>query len=236
MHRVIAVGLTVIVLALALVVVRVWLASRAEWREGEALVAEYNRSAAAPGTEQPPAERERRRTLLRDAIVRFRSAALWYLPGNPYGRRSLERLLIIGQRAEQSANDRLALYAYRAARSAVLGTRGFGIGDDEALARADAAIARVSVRLERPPGPGEEMRPGPEREARHLEQLRPPVDPNPWLALLAAAGLLGWVGGVLGFALRGLDDQCKLRLGPALWAGGVVLCGAAAWVAGLALA
>ena len=147
-------------------------------------------AAAAPGTE-PPAERERRRTLLRDAIVRFRSAALWYLPGNPYGRRSLERLLIIGQRAEQSANDRLALYAYRAARSAVLGTRGFGIGDDEALARADAAIARVSVRLERPPGPGEEMRPGPEREARHLEQLRPPVDPNPWLALLAAAGLLG---------------------------------------------
>ena len=41
MHRVIAVGLTVIVLALALVVLRVWFASRGEWREGEALVAEY---------------------------------------------------------------------------------------------------------------------------------------------------------------------------------------------------
>ncbi|MBI5486659.1 MAG: hypothetical protein HY905_04960 [Deltaproteobacteria bacterium] len=236
MHRVVAVGLIVVVLALALVVVRVWFASRAEWQAGEALVAEYNRTAAAPGADPAPEERRRRAALLRDAVLRFRAAALWYLPGNPYGRRSLERLLVIGQRAEQAADDRLAVYAYRAARSAVLGTRGFGLGDEETLGRANAAIARVSARLERPPAPGEEVLSGTERERRHLALLRAPEDPNPWFALLATAGLLGWVGGVIGFALRGLDDQCKLRLAPALWAGGVVVCGLAAWAAGLALA
>jgi hypothetical protein len=234
-QRVVAVAVVVAMLALALVVVRVWFASRAEWRAGEALVAQYNRREAVPGPAgEDPADR--RRALLRDAIVRFREAALWYLPANPYARRSIDRLLLIGQRAEQAADDALALYAYRAARSATLGARSFFIPDEEGLARADRAIARVSARLDRPPAPGKETPSLADREKRHLALLEPPSEPEPWLAVLAALGLLAWVGGGIGFAVRGLDDQCRVRLGVAWRTGIVVVCGLAAWVAGLALA
>jgi hypothetical protein len=235
MRRVLAVALAVLVLALALVVVRAYLASRAEWRAGEALVARYNRLPRVPRDGGDEA-RDRRATMLRDAIVRFREAAMWYLPGNPYVRRSLDRLLLIGQRAEQAADDALALYAYRAARSAILATRGFFLSDEEGLARADVGIARVSARVEPPAPPGEESLPNAERERRHLALLAPVAGPDPWLALLAAVGLLAWVGGVIGFALRGLDEHLRVRPVPGLWAGIVVVAGLAAWVAGLALA
>jgi hypothetical protein len=130
MHRVIAVALVVLALALGLVVVRTWYASRDEWQAAETLVAQYNRLPRVTAASREEG-RDRRAELLRDAIIRYREAALWYLPANPYVRRSIERLLLIGQRAEQAADDRLALYAYRAARSAVLGTRTFFVNDEE---------------------------------------------------------------------------------------------------------
>ena len=235
MQRILAVALAVAVLALALVVLRVWLAARAEWRAGEGLVAEYNALPRGAAADEAGA-RERRAVLLRDAIVRFREAALWLLPGSPYARRAVERLLIIGQRAEQSADDALALYAYRAARSAILGTRGFLISDEVGLQRADVGIARVSARLERLGAGGEDAPSPAERERKHLAQLGPPDDPDPWYAVLAAAGLLAWVGGAMGFALRGLDEHGRLRFGATWRAAVVVACGLAAWVAGLALA
>jgi hypothetical protein len=235
MHRVIAVALVVLALALGLVVVRTWYASRDEWQAAETLVAQYNRLPRVTAASREEG-RDRRAELLRDAIIRYREAALWYLPANPYVRRSIERLLLIGQRAEQAADDRLALYAYRAARSAVLGTRTFFVNDEEGLQRADVGIARVSARIERPAPPGEEAVPSAERERRQLALLAPQQGPDPWLALLAAAGLLLWIGGVVGFALRGLDEHCRVLTVPALWAAGVIVCGLAAWVAGLALA
>jgi len=235
MQRILAVALAVVVLAVALVVVRVWLEARAEWRAGEGLVAEYNALPRGVAADEPAA-REQRAVLLHDAVVRFREAALWLLPGSPYARRAVERLLLIGQRAEQSADDALALYAFRAARSAILGTRGFLIADEDGLQRADAGIARVSARLERMGSGGEDAPSPAERERKYLAQLAPPDDPDPWFAVLAAAGLLAWVGGAMGFALRGLDEHCRLRFGVTWRAAAVVACGLGAWAAGLALA
>jgi hypothetical protein len=234
MHRIAAAAVVVLALAAVLVVLRVWFVSRDEWRAGEALVAEYNRRA---GEEPPPGAglEDPRRGLLREAIVRYREAALWYLPGNPYGRRAVERLLLIGQRGEQAADDDLALYAYRAARGALQATRGFGSSDAEGLARADRGIARVSARLERPAAGAEPLTPT-EREKRHRALLAAGEDPDPWYSLLAAVGLVLWVVGALLFALRGLDERSRLRLGVALRAGLVVVAGVAAWLAGLALA
>lgn len=234
MYRIAAAAVVVLALAAVLVVLRVWSVSRDEWRAGEALVLEYNRRA---GEEPPPGEglEDPRRALLREAIVRYREAALWYLPGNPYGRRSVERLLLIGQRGEQAADDDLALYAYRAARSALHSTRSLVASDADGLERADRGIARVSARLERPV-PGAEPQTPTEREKRHRALLAAGSDPDPWYSLLAAGGLLLWVVGALVFALRGLDERCRLRFGAALRAGLVVVAGVAAWLAGLALA
>ncbi|MBN1770732.1 MAG: hypothetical protein JXB32_05690 [Deltaproteobacteria bacterium] len=234
MYRIAAAAAVVLALAAALVAARVWFVSRAEWRAGEALVAEYN---LRVGEEPPPGEglEDPRRALLREAIVRYREAALWYLPGNPYGRRAVERLLLIGQRGEQDADDDLALYAYRAARSAIQSTRSLVASDADGLSRADRGIARVSARLERPV-PGAEPLTPTEREKRHRALLAAGTDPDPWLSLLAAVGLLLWVVGAFVFALRGLDERGRLRLGPALRAGFVVAAGVAAWLAGLALA
>lgn len=234
MYRIVSASVVVLALAAVLVVVRVWLASRDEWRAGEALVAEYNLRA---GEEPPPGEglEDPRRALLREAIVRYREAALWYLPGNPYGRRAVERLLLIGQRGEQDADDDLALYAYRAARGAIQATRTFAVSDADGLARADRGIARVSARLERTP-PGAEPETLTAREKRYRALLAQGGDPDPWYSLLAGAGLLLWVLGAFAFVLRGLDERCHLRLGPALRSGLVVAAGLAAWLAGLALA
>jgi hypothetical protein len=236
MRRVIVVALVVLVAVLAATVVRVFLASRGAWRRGEALVAEYNRSAGEARDAAADPAGVRRARLLRDAVVEFREAALWHLPGSPYVRRALDRLIVIGQRAEQSGDDALALFAYRAARTSVLGTRSILGVDDEHLDRADRAIARVSARLERPPPPGEEAPPAAERERRHRATLAPVPAPDPWWSLAAAAGLLAWIGGALLFALRGLDARCRVRGGVALRAGIVVVSGLGAWVAGLALA
>jgi hypothetical protein len=234
MYRIAAAAVVVLALAAVLVVLRVWFVSRDEWRAGEALVAEYNRRA---GEEPPPGEgvEAPRRALLREAIVRYREAALWYLPGNPYGRRAVERLLLIGQRGEQAADDDLALYAYRAARTAIVATRSVAASDAEAVDRADRAIARVSSRLERPP-PGAEPLTPTEREKRHRALLAAGSDPDPRYSLLAAGGLLLWLIGALLFALRGLDERCRLRFGVALRSGLVVVAGVAAWLAGLSLA
>jgi len=234
MVRIVSAAVVVVALATALVVVRVWSVSRDEWRAGEALVARYNLGA---DEEPPPGAgiEDPRRALLREAIVRYREAALWYLPGNPYGRRAVERLLLIGQRGEQDADDDLALYAYRAARSAIQATRTFGFADAEGLARADRGIARVSARLERPAAGAEPGTPA-EREKRHRARLAEGDDPDPWYSLLAGLGLVTWVLGAFAFILRGLDERGRLRLGPALRSGLVVVAGVAAWLAGLALA
>ncbi|NMC68439.1 MAG: hypothetical protein GYA57_00050 [Myxococcales bacterium] len=234
MARIVSVSVVVLALAAALVVARVWRVSRDEWRAGEALVAEYNRRA---GEEPPPGAgiEDPRRALLREAIVRYREAALWYLPGNPYGRRAVERLLLIGQRGEQDADDDLALYAYRAARSAIQATRTFAVADPDGLSRADRGIARVSARLERPAAGAEPATPA-ERERRHRARLAEADDPDPWYSLLAGAGVALWIAGAFVFVLRGLDERCRLRLGPAVRAGLVVAVGVAAWLAGLALA
>lgn len=233
-RRVVAISLAVLAAAAVLVVARVWLVSRDEWRAGEALVAEYNlrvseKPPSGEGVEDP------RRALLREAIVRYREAALWYLPGNPYGRRAIDRLLLIGQRGEQDADDNLALYAYRAARSAILSTRSLLPPDAERLSHADRGIARVSARLERK-SLGVERGTQAEREKQYRALLAKRDDPNQWFSLLAGAGLVLWVVGAFAFALRGLDQRCRVRLGPALRSGLLVAAGLAAWLAGMALA
>lgn len=237
MWRGAAVGFAVVTLAGVFVVLRAYFASRSAWEDGERLVAEYNRLGARAGKPQRAVgDGERRAELLRGAIVSYREAAMWYLPGAPYGRRAAARLITIGQRAEESRDDALALFAYRAARTSILAVRSVFLPGEPTLDQADRAIARVSARAPVRPSAGGETESYPERERRHLALLEPGAPPDPWLSLLAAAGLLAWIGGASGFALRGIDPAGRIRRRAAAKAAVVVIAGLTAWITGLATA
>lgn len=236
MKRILLLAAAWLPVAAGLAVGRVYLGSRVAWSEAEARVREYNGSAPPPGTPADRASASRRADLLGDAVRLYRESALWWFPGNPYPTRALARLITIGQRNEQAGNDDAALYAYRAARSAILSVRVGEGHDPETLDQANRAIARISARRPHPPIPGEVAPSSAERERAHLALLVPPMDPSLAMTLLAAAGFLVWVAAALAFSLRGLDGRCRIRRRPAVTSAVAAIAGIAAWITGLWLA
>ncbi len=157
---------------------------------------------------------------LAEAIAHHRRAARWYAPGNPYAEEALARLETIGLRAEDAGDVDLALAAHRSIRGAVLGARSFFTPHAARLARADARIAALMGAL--PPPPLDAARSVEERTALHLSLLQHTPRPSvPW-ALLALAGLAGWIGAAFAFVTRALDEDDQLvpteaRLWGAVW-------------------
>ncbi|MCD6499382.1 MAG: hypothetical protein J7M25_13910 [Deltaproteobacteria bacterium] len=120
MKRRIVVILAIVGLFLAVVSTRVFYSSRKEYFSG--------RKALAAGRTEP-------------AVLHFRRSAHWYAPGNPYVVSSLDALWHIGRSAEASGRIDLALMAYRAIRSSVLGTRSFYTPHAAYLHRVNPKIA-----------------------------------------------------------------------------------------------
>ena len=82
------------------------------------------------------------------AIVHYRRAAHWYAPGNPYSKSSLDALWNIADQAEGAGRVELALAAYRAIRSSILGTRSFYTPHKDLLAKVNPRIAALMARQE----------------------------------------------------------------------------------------
>lgn len=82
------------------------------------------------------------------AIDEARAAAEAVAPGSPYPARGYARLDAIAREAESRDDDPVAAAAWRAMRTAALGTRGLGSADASAmLDRANAGIARTATRV-----------------------------------------------------------------------------------------
>ncbi len=127
MKRKILVGLALAGLFLLVVTARVLYSSRKEYLRG--------RQAAEMGR-------------LDMAIVHYRRAAHWYAPGNPYVTSSLDALWNIADQAEGAGRIPLALAAYRAIRSSILGTRSFYTPHADRLAKVNPRIAALMARQE----------------------------------------------------------------------------------------
>jgi hypothetical protein len=193
-------GAALALIALGLVTLRVLWSSHGEWREAERCLAENDASMA---------------------VDHFGRAARLYAPGSPWVERSLGRLEEMALGAEAHKDDSLALMAWRELRSSVLATRSFYTPHPAALERANHHIARLTARNEPPAvAPGAKLE---VRERWHAARLGQDDAPSVLWAVLALLGLMGWIGAAIGFLLRGIDEEARLRKDAAIgWALGIV--------------
>ena len=151
-----------------------------------------------------------------DEIAHLGRAARLYAPGNPYSRRALDKLAGIG-RSEPLDSVR-ALAAWREARSAILATRSFYTPRRALLDEADAHIAALMADAEHPADAEARAK----AERWHLLRLADHPAPALSWTLLALFGLLAWIGCAVGFFLRGIGPDDRLRNRAAvIWALGI---------------
>jgi hypothetical protein len=129
------------------------------------------------------------------------------MPAAPPGgtrpaRPTYERLVALATTAEGLGRAELALFSWRAVRSAALETRWLVTPHAEDLERANAAIARLSAAAPRPPGTRTEPAVAVERE--HLALLARDEAPRTgWVVALVAA-FAAWVAGAVWVVRRGV--------------------------------
>lgn len=193
-------GAVLVLIALGLMTLRVLWSSHGEWREGERCLAKSD----APM-----------------AIDHFGRAARLYAPGSPWVERSLGRLEEMALGAEAHNDDSLALMAWRELRSSVLATRSFYTPHPAVLERANQHIARLMAATEPPSvAPGAKLA---ARERWHAARLAQDDAPSVLWSVLALLGLMGWIGAAIGFLLRGIDEEARLRKDAAIgWGLGIV--------------
>jgi hypothetical protein len=212
-NRVRALWAAGLLVALAVLVGRVAVDSRAAVLAGEA--------AEARGARE-------------EAIRDYLDAARLYLPGSPTVRRALDHLDRLAAAAEAAGDPSSARAPLEAIRAALLGARSFYTPHSARLAEADRRLAIVYAQVEDPA-----VDPGATLEARiawHAARLARRPGPVLGYVLLALAGLALWLGAAIGFLRRGVDATLHLRRGPALAAGVLFVVGFALFVAGLRLA
>jgi hypothetical protein len=211
--RLIARGLAVAGVLLAVLAVRIVSGARTELQRGERLL----------GQRDPDG-----------AILALRRAAQWYAPANPYNGAALDRLKEIAERAERDGEPARALAAHRAVRGAILSTRSFYVPHRERLDAANREIARLTRNAARerldPEGRSNE------RRQRVLRELRAPPRPKIGWTLLLLTGWIAWTGGAFVFAHRAIDEEDRIVPTAARIWGTVILLGFGLFVIGMALA
>lgn len=164
----------------------------------------------------------------RAAAVHAKAAATWYAPGAPHVRVAYQRLMALGDAADERQNRELALLAYRAVRTSSESTRWLVTPHAADAQRAAEAIARIESNAPRPPSSS--LVPAQEIERGQLEAMARRSGPRvEWIAALAVA-FAAWVVGLLQVLLRAVDESGKIAwsrarfgllvgtLGLALWA------------------
>lgn len=155
-----------------------------------------------------------------EAIRAYETAARWYLPLAPHVDEAYGNL----RELAASSDPAVSLAAWRSIRAAARATRSLFTPHADDLAAADAAIATSSVRV--PQAATTDV-------AWHRERLG--RDPRASIGglVLAAIGILLWLGGTAFLVRRGLDATGALVRRPAMASGAAVVLGVACWALGL---
>ncbi len=134
------------------------------------------------------------------AITFFDRSIHWYAPFNPYVHKSAERLWEISRNAEKRGDIRLALIAARTLRRGFVAARSFYIPDRNWIERCDLRIHELVF--------VEQAQRGLKIAEKPLEPVsvlnHPQVKaPDPMWSTILLVGLLGWIGTVIAFIMRG---------------------------------
>ena len=162
---------------------------------------------------------------VREAAFHARRAAVSYAPGAPHVRAAYERLAAIGVGAEVAGEPEVAIFAWRAMRSAALETRHVTLPQHEELERANRELARLEVAAQNPSS---------KREALHQQKIawqtltRPVQSRLGWVALLAF-GFVSAAAGLTWVMLKGVKPDGALSIAGARWGALLALIGAACW-------
>lgn len=171
-----------------------------------------------------------------EAIRSYETAARWYLPLAPHVDDAYDKLRTIAETAPDTKGDAAAaavrLAAWRAIRSAARATRTLWTPHADDLAAADAAIAKLSAAVAKPPRTdGTPAEPTP--ESWHFERLAREQRPRIGTAALAGIGILLWIGGAIALVRRGLGPAGQLVRRAAIPSGIAILVGVGLWFVGL---
>jgi hypothetical protein len=152
-----------------------------------------------------------------EAAGAYEIAARWYLPLAPHVDEAYAKL----KKLAASDDPGVQLAAWRAIRSAARATAGLWTPHAADVADADAAIARLEARQVGAASPGGTTA---AREGWYRDRLEHTTRANHGAALLAAFGVLVWLGGA--FSLARASSGKLLRAG-------IMLAGLVCWAAGL---
>lgn len=168
------------------------------------------------------------------ARMHWRRSAAWYAPANPYDERALERLENLANEAEGAGAIDDAVLAWRAIRSAIVGTRGLTTPHADRLARANEKLATLMLQQEHAPMDSDLS--DSELKESYVGQLADPPGPALGGTFLALFGFLLWVGAAFRMSQRAFDadDRFDRRVGVAHL--GAIALGLLLFATGLTLA
>jgi len=162
-----------------------------------------------------------------EAIQAFETSARWYLPLAPHVDEAYGRLRALAA----SEDPAVAIAAWRAIRGAARATRTLWTPHGDDLAAADAAIAKLAARD--PAGAPVEGDSPQAREAWQKTRLSRDARASVGATVLAALGIVLWIGGAVLLARRGIDAAGGLARRPALVGGAAIVVGLVCWFLGL---
>ena len=163
-------------------------------------------------------------------------AARWRLPGARHDDLAIERLMALGAEAEATGEGgtQRALAAYREARGALLGSRGFRVPQAERFHQANERVATLMAAQEE--RFGTDVGGTGDPYTYHLGLLEEVPGPLAWRAWGAAVAFAAWIVASIGFFVRALDDRGRLHPARAVRWGAAVLALLGLWLVALRFA
>jgi len=159
----------------------------------------------------------------REAVVRARRAASWYLPGAPHVAAAYQRLVALAVAAEHHRQDATALLAWRAIRAAAIESQWLVTPHRAELERANGEIARLMAKRPNQAEPDAAVMDTQLKKLATRQSSRVGWSLALVVAFLTSAfGLVAWsrrvadAGGKLSWA-RGRLAAAATLLGAALW-------------------
>lgn len=195
----------------SLVVAKVYVSSRKEFKIAEIAFSEGN---------------------YRTAITHYERAMLWYLPVGGYVEVSAEQLWNIAETLEEK-DKILSLEAYRSLRSAFYATRSFYTPGQAWIDRANPKIAALMAE-QTTYSEADRKKSLNQKTKEALAILEKPMKPDPFWSIVLEIGFVGWVGGVLLFIWKAFrEDGHKIIMKRGVFWGTIVVIFYALWIIGM---
>ncbi len=142
------------------------------------------------------------------AITFFDRSIHWYTPFNPYVHKSAERLWEISNGAQKRGDIRLTLIAVRTIRRGFIAARSFYTPGRDWIEKCNLRIYEL-LKIEQD---GKNNLKGEKIEEGSVLDNPQVKGPDILWSIILLAGLLGWIGSVIGFILSGFRHSHERNL------------------------